>query len=98
MTFNNFSAIATISSLLKSEKLSPYFSCSSNSNLPQNSLGSDDENIVEIPEAMKAGEIGIFLGGRCRVDLLFIRFTSKFISFGKSYPNCLSDRLAKSTL
>ena len=43
---NNLSIIATISSSIKLELLPPCFSCNSNFNLSQSSLGSGDRIIV----------------------------------------------------
>ena len=49
---NNFSTIATVSSLFKSELLPACFSCNNHFNLSHNSLGSDVKNLVfEISEA-----------------------------------------------
>ena len=45
-----------ISLLIKSEILPACFSCSNNFNQSQNSSGSDDKIIVEIPETMIAGD------------------------------------------
>ena len=59
---NNLSTIATISSLIISELLPACFSCNNIFNLSQSSLGSDSKNIVEIPEAMTAGDLSNFLG------------------------------------
>ena len=47
-----------------------YFSCSNRFNLLQSSLGSDDKNTVEIPEAMIAGDISKFIRGLSRVGFL----------------------------
>ena len=77
------------------------FSCSSNLNLSDDSLGLDDKNIVfETPEAetIKPGDLGSFISVRPRVDFLPIAFRSKFISFAKSYNNFMSHNLARSTL
>ena len=60
---NNLSIITTISSLIISELLPPFFSCNNNFNLSHNSLGSDDKNIVfETPEAesIKSGDFSNF--------------------------------------
>ena len=58
---NNLSIIATISSLNILELLPACFSCNNNFNLSQSSLGSDDNNFVlEVPEAMIAGDSSIF--------------------------------------
>ena len=60
---NHLSAIATISSLIKSELFPACFCCSNNLNLSQSSLGSDDKTIVfEIPEAeiIIPGDLSIF--------------------------------------
>ena len=50
------SAIATISPSNKSEFFLARFSCSNNFNLFHNSFGFSGKNIVEIPEAVIAGD------------------------------------------
>ena len=55
---NNLSIIAMISSLGKSELFPAFFSCSSNFYLKQSSSETDDKNIVEIPEAIMASNLG----------------------------------------
>ena len=95
------SAIATSSSIIKLELFLPCFSCNYNLNLSQISLRSDDKNIVfETPEAktITLGDSGNFRIVQSIVDLLPRAFTTKYISFAKSYINFLSDKLAKSTL
>ena len=65
---NNLSTIATISSSFKLELLPPCFSCNTNFNLSQSSLGSEDRIIVfEIPKAMIAGDSSIFLIELCLI-------------------------------
>ena len=64
---NNLSTIATISSLIKTELFPPSSSCNSNFNLSQSSSGSDDKNIVELPEAMIAGDSSIFIVELCLI-------------------------------
>ena len=80
-----------------SEIVPAFFSCNNNFKLSQNSSGSDDKNLVfEIPESMIAGDLSNFVRVRSRVDLLPTPFTSERLSFAKSYPNFLSDKLARS--
>ena len=65
---NNLSTITTISSSIISELFPAFFSCSNNLNLSQSSSGSEDKNIVfEIPEAMIAGELSIFIIELCLI-------------------------------
>ena len=90
-----------ISSLNVSVLLPACFSCSINSTLSHSSLGSEDKNIVfETPEAeiIKPGDLSDFISVLSLLFLLPGPFTSKFISFDKSYINFLSDKLARSTL
>ena len=82
---NSLSTIAMISSLIMLEVLPAFFSCSNNFNLPQSSSGLDDEKIVEIPEAILAGDFSSFI-----IDLSLSLFRPfclilKFISFPNSY-------------
>ena len=70
LSSNNLSTIATISSLIISEFFPACFSCNNNFNLLQSSSRSDDKNIVEIPEAMIAGDLSNFIRVLSRVDLL----------------------------
>ena len=58
---NNLPTIATISSLIILELIPAFFSCSNTVNLLHNSSGSDDKVIVEIPEAIKAGDLSDFI-------------------------------------
>ena len=98
---NNLSTIAKISSLIMSELFPACFSFIINFNRIQSSSGSDDKKIVfETPEAetIKPGDLSKFITVRSRVDFIPTAFTSKFISFAKSYNNFLSDILAMSTL
>ena len=84
-----------------SELFPACFSCGNNFNQSHNSLGSVDKYIVfEIPDEkiIKPGKLSNFTSVRSRVNLLLVAFTSKFISFAKSYINFLSDFLARSTL
>ena len=81
---NNLSTIAIISSFSMSELFPACFSCSNDLNLSHSSLGSDDKNVVEIPEAMIAGDLGDFISVRSQRDLSLGPFTSKYISFAKS--------------
>ena len=66
------------------ELLPASFCCSTNLNLSHSSLGSDDKNIVEIPEAVIAGDLS-----NSTIDLSLGLFQSmflksKFISFANS--------------
>ena len=81
---NNLSTIATISWLLISEVFLACFSCSNNFRLSHKSLGSDGQDIVEIPEAMTAGELSILLTDPSLVFGRPIFYVSKFISFANS--------------
>ena len=47
---------------------------------------------------MIAGNQSHLIGVRSRLDFLPGHFTSKCISFAKSHFNCLSDKVARSTL
>ena len=67
---NNISTIATISSLIMSEFFPACFSCNNNFNLILNSSESDDKNVVEIPEAILAGDFSNLISVLSRVDLL----------------------------
>ena len=65
---NNLSTIATISSLIISELLPAYFSCNNIFNLSQSSLGLEYRIIVlDIPEAIIAGDSSIFIIEVCLV-------------------------------
>ena len=68
--YNKLSTIATISLLIKSQILPACFSCSSNFIQLHNSSESDAENIVELPEAIKAGDLSKVISVRSRVVLL----------------------------
>ena len=61
---NNLAAIATISSLTRSEFFPARFSFNTNFSLSQNSSGFSDKNSVEIPEAMIAGDSSYFVRDR----------------------------------
>ena len=90
-----------ISSLINYELSPACFSCSSIFSLSQSSSGPDCKYIVfELPEAevIKPGDLSIFISVLPQVDLLPVVFTSKYISFAKSYDNFLYDKLARSTL
>ena len=98
---NSLSTLATISSLFKSELLSPCFSCHRNFNLSQKSFGSDDTNIVfetHGAETNKPGDLSFFISVLSLIAFLSMAFRSKFISFAKPYITFLSDKLARSTL
>ena len=56
------------------------------------------KKIVEIPEAIMAGDLGIFISKRSEVDFLPGPFRWNCISFANSYINFLSDKIARSTL
>ena len=58
---NNLSAIAKVSSLIMREFFPVCFCCNNNFVLSQSSKGSDEKNIVEIPETMKTGELSNFI-------------------------------------
>ena len=80
---NNLSSITITSALIKS-KLLPAFFCSNNFNLLHNSSESDGKNIVQLPDALIAGDFNKFIS-----DLplsLFRPFCLilKFISFPNS--------------
>ena len=97
----SLSTLPTISMLIMSELFATCFSCCNNFNLLHNSRGSDDKNIVfETPEAetIKLGDLSNFIEVLSRVDFLPKPFTSKCISFAKSYISFLSDSLAGSSL
>ena len=95
---NSLSTIATISSLIMSELFPACFSCSNKFNLLHSSSGSDHKNNgFDTPEA-ELGDLSNFRRVLYRVDFLPEPFTSKCISFAKSYINFLSDNLARSTL
>ena len=53
----NLSTIAMISSLIILELLPACICCNNNFTLSQSTFGSDDKNIVEIPEAMIFGDL-----------------------------------------
>ena len=98
MYSNNASTIATISSLTISQLFPACFSFNNNFNLLQSSSGSDDENIVDSPESLIAGDFSNFIRVLSQVEFLSGAFKSKCISFAKSYINFLSDKLARSTV
>ena len=90
-----------ISPLNKLELFHACFSCCSNSHPSQGSSGLHLKNIVfEIPETeiVKLGDLGNLISVPSRLDLLPGAFTSKYISFAKSYIMFLSDNLARPTL
>ena len=95
---NNLSAIATISSSIILEILPACFSCDNDFNLSHNSLGSDGKIIVEVPEAMIAGDLSNFISVRSLVFLLPGPLISRCISLAKSCKSLWSDKLAASTL
>ena len=95
--FNSLSTITTISSSITLEILPASFCCNNNFILSYNLLGSDDESIVQIPEAMIAGDLSIFINERSLVFLLPTPLISKCFSFANSYIIFLSDKLARST-
>ena len=65
-----------------------FLSCSNTFNQLQSSSESDDKNIIfEIPDAMIAGDFSNSTNVQTRVYLLPRAFTSKCISFAKSYNN-----------
>ena len=85
---NNLSSLTTFSSLIMSEFLPSCFSCSNKFNLLHNSSELDGENIVEIPDAMKAGgfnnfiiDLSLSLFCPCCLILKFISFPNSCISF-----------------
>ena len=87
---NNLSTIATISSSLETELFPPCFSCNSNFKLSQSSTGSDDKNLVEIPEDMIARDSSIFIIELCLILGRPVLLVSYFISFANSRNNFLS--------
>ena len=73
-----------ISSLIVSELFPACFSCNINVNLFHNSSGSDDRNIIlEIPDAIRAGDLSNFI---IELSLSLFRpfcFSIKFHFFSK---------------
>ena len=79
-----------ISSLIMLELIPACSSCNNNLNLSQSSLGSDGKNVVlETPETkiVILVDLSNFISVRSRVDFLPVAFTSKYVSFAKSYNN-----------
>ena len=68
--FLYFICYSKISLLNMSEKFPPSLFCCNNFNLSRSSLGFSDENFVEFPEAMIAGDSSDFIGEDYRVNLL----------------------------
>ena len=93
--------IATIFSLKKLELFPACFPCNIKFNLSHNSLGLADKKFVfETPEAetIHPCDLSNFITVQSQVDLLPGPRTSKCISFGISYINVSSNKLALSTL
>ena len=88
---NYLSTIAKTYLLTMSELFPTCFSCIKNVYRSHSSLGFSCKNFVEIPEAMIAGDLSIFISVLSRVDFLPGALTTKYISFAKSYIKFLSD-------
>ena len=82
---DSLSTIATIFSLVKSELLPAFFSCSNKFYLSQCSLGFSGRFIVENPETMIAGDLSNLTRDLSLGLLLSGAISLKYFSFAKSY-------------